>query len=461
MTHTVARPAGDTDPEADRLDAERSGKGRVGLRVAGSMLAGAVTALVLVLLVFDGAVEPVITGWALLGFAFGWAMLAFTLRHTDQPQPWAWIPAISLAALGLASLVFRPSDSVMRAIGWVWPVLVVALAIWILLQAGRTLHNWSRRVVLYPVLALTVLAGVGGGYEKVSEMRDTSSPVMQGRLVNVGDHKMRISCVGTGSPTVVLEPGLGESGAMMAGWIQPAVAKSTRVCVYDRSGRDWSEPAPHAQDAIANAADLHTLLDRANVDGPYVLVGHSSGAAYIKVYAAQYPDQVAGMVLLDAQPSEAMTRLPDYPTDYAGLRKGMALAPSLARTGAMRIFYKTAAAGLPPEARDEVRRVWSSPRQYRSLRDELIALPKALTESQALTSIGDKPLIVLTAVKDAMTGWLQLQKEMTGLSTNSVQRILPDATHASLTEDKPQAAAASQAVVDVVQAARSGDPVSP
>jgi pimeloyl-ACP methyl ester carboxylesterase len=425
------------------------------------MLAGTVTALVLVLLVFDGAIEPVITGWVLLGFAFGWALLASTLRRTEQPQAWAWVPAMSLAALGVASLVLRPSDSVMRAIGWVWPVLLVVLAVWSLLRARRTLHNWSRRVVLYPVLALTVLAGVGGGYEKVSELRDTSSAVMQGQLVDVGDHKMRISCIGTGSPTVVLEPGLGESGAMMAGWIQPAVAKSTRVCVYDRSGRDWSEPAPHAQDAIANAADLHALLDTAHIDGPYVLVGHSSGAAYIKIYAAEYPDQVAGMVLLDAQPSQAMTRLPDYPTDYAGLRKGMALAPSLARTGVMRLFYKSAVAGLPAAARDEVRRVWSSPDQYRSLRDELIALPRALTESQALTSIGDKPLIVVTAVKDAMTGWLPLQTEMTGLSSNSVQRILPDATHASLTEDEPQAAAAGQAVIDVVDAVRSGDPVRP
>jgi pimeloyl-ACP methyl ester carboxylesterase len=201
---------------------------------------------------------------------------------------------------------------------------------------------------------------------------------------------------------------------------------------------------------------LHTLLERADADGPYVLVGHSSGAAYVKVYAAQYPDQVAGMVLLDGQPSEAMTRLADYSTDYAGLRRGMALAPSLARTGAMRLLYKGAVAGLLPEARSEVRRVWSSPGQYRSLRDELVALPQALTESQALTSIGAKPLIVVTAVKDAMTGWLPLQEELTGLSTNSVQRLLPDATHASLTEDDEEARASIQAVLDVVAAVRSG-----
>jgi pimeloyl-ACP methyl ester carboxylesterase len=432
---------------------------RIGPRVAGSMIAGAVTALVLVVLAFGGAVEPVITGLALLGFACGWALLAVTTRRTRQPQPWAWAPATALAVVGLATVVIRPSDDVMRGAGWVWPVLLLASVVWVVRTSRRTLHHWSRSVVLYPVLALAALAAVGGGYEKVSEVRDASA--MSGRLIDVGGHAMRISCTGSGSPTVVLEPGLGESGAMMAGWIQPAVATSTRVCVYDRPGRGWSQSPAHPQDAVANAADLHALLARAEVDGPYVLVGHSSGGAYVKVFAAQYPDQVAGMVLLDAQPSEAMTRLPGYPTTYAGLRRGMALAPSLARTGALRLFYKTALAGLPRAARDEVRDGWSRPSQYRSLRDELVALPQALIESQALTSIGDKPLIVVTAEKDAMAGWLPLQEEMTGLSTNSVQRLLPGATHASLTEDDAESQASVQAVLDVVGAVRSGRALTP
>ena len=432
---------------------------RIGPRVAGSMVAGAATALVLVVLAFGGAVEPVITGLALLGFACGWALLAVTTRRTRQPQPWAWVPATALAVVGLATVVIQPSDDVMRGAGWVWPVLLLASVVWVARTSRRSLHHWSRSVVLYPVLALAALAAVGGGYEKVSEVRDASA--MSGRLIDVGGHAMRISCIGSGSPTVVLEPGLGESGAMMAGWIQPAVATSTRVCVYDRPGRGWSQSPAHPQDAVANAADLHALLARAEVDGPYVLVGHSSGGAYVKVFAAQYPDEVAGMVLLDAQPSEAMTRLPGYPTMYAGLRRGMALAPSLARTGVLRLFYKTALAGLPPEARDEVRVGWSRPSQYRSLRDELVALPQALIESQALTSIGDKPLIVVTAQKDAMAGWLPLQEEMTGLSTNSVQRLLPGATHASLTEDDAESQDSVQAVLDVVSAVRSGRALTP
>jgi pimeloyl-ACP methyl ester carboxylesterase len=203
------------------------------------------------------------------------------------------------------------------------------------------------------------------------------------------------------------------------------------------------------------------LLSRAGVEGPYVLVGHSSGGAYVKVYAAAYPDEVAGMVLLDAQPSEAMTRLPDYPTAYAALRRGMALAPSLARLGAMRLFYKTAVAGLPASARDEVRTGWSSADRYRSLREELVALPEALDESRALTSLGDEPLVVVTAVDGAQEGWLPLQEEMAGLSTNSVQWVLPGATHASLTEDGSAARISAEAVLAVVAAARTGGVLSP
>ena len=88
-------------------------------------------------------------------------------------------------------------------------------------------------------------------------------------------------------------------------------------------------------------------------------------------------------------------------------------------------------------------------------------LPRALEESRALTSIGDKLLVVVTAMKDAMNEWLPLQKEMAGLSTNSVQRLLPDATHASLTEDEPEAQSSSPAVLDVVAAVRSGGRVGP
>ena len=140
------------------------------------MFAGAATALVLVVLAFGGAVEPVITGLALLGFASGWALLAFTTRRTRQPQRWAWVPATALAVVGLASrrlpTVGRASCARPGGCGppCCWPQSSGSSS----RRVGRC-TNWSRSVVLYPVLALAVLAAVGGGYEKLSEVRDSSA----------------------------------------------------------------------------------------------------------------------------------------------------------------------------------------------------------------------------------------------------------------------------------------------
>jgi pimeloyl-ACP methyl ester carboxylesterase len=430
-------------------------QGHVGLVVLGSLLIGSLLALILAVIVFGGGTEPTITGVVLLSFAAGWGLLAWlSSRRTDQPQRWALVPAAFFGVLGLAHLVFRPNDGVLRAFGWVWPIALVLLVVWMIRASRGSLHNWSRQVILYPVFVVLLLAAVGGAVERISET--AAANAMPGQLVDVGGFTMHISCTGSGSPTVILEPGLGEPGAMMAGWIQPALATKTKVCIYDRPGKGFSEPAPTTQDAIANAANLHTLLARAHVGGPYVLVGHSSGGPYIKVYASKYPDQVAGMVLLDAQPSDAFAKLPGYPTEYNVLRKFTGLFPSVARLGGMRMSYTTAVAGLPPQARSEERADWSRPSHSRSLRDELLELQSALTQSQALKSLGNKPLIVVTAVKDAHAGWMPLQDEMLTLSTNSVHRVLQNATHTSLTEDKAESGISSQAILDVVDAVRSG-----
>lgn len=438
---------------------QRARRGHIGRIVVGSVLVGLLLALVLALFIFGGGTEPTITGVVLLSFAAGWGLLAWlSSRRTDQAQRWALVPAAFFGVLGLAHLVLRPSDGALRAFGWVWPVALVVLVVWMIGASRRSLHGWSRLVILYPLFAVLLLAVVGGAFERVSET--AAANAMAGQLVDVGGFKMHISCTGSGSPTVVLEPGLGEPGVMMAGWIQPAVARTTKVCIYDRPGKGFSEPAPTTQDAIANAADLHALLARAHVSGPYVLVGHSSGGPYIKVYASKYPDQVAGMVLLDAQPSDAFAKLPGFPTFYNVLRKGTGLLPSVARLGGMRLFYTTAVAGLPPQARSEERADWSRPSHYRSLRDEVLELQSALTQSQALTSLGNKPLIVVTAVKDAQAGWMPLQDEMLTLSTNSVHRVIQNATHTSLNEDKTESGISSQAILDVVNAVRSSAPLA-
>ena len=432
-------------------------RGHIGRIVAGSILGGLILALVLSIIVFGGATEPIISGSVLLAFALGWTMLAWlSSRRTDQSQRWAYVPAIFMGVLGLAHLVIRPSDGVLRAFGWVWPIAAAGLAIWMIIQSRRSLHSWSRRGIIYPVLAVLLLAAVGGAYETIRETLDQSAYAMPGQLIDVGGHKLHISCTGSGTPTVILEAGLGQPAAMMSGWIQPGVATETQVCVYDRAGMGWSELAETPRDGVAIATDLHTLLDRAEIDGPYVLAGHSSGGVYVQVFAAQYPDEVAGLVLLDSQPPDAIANLPGYAGEYEGIRRSTALFPSAARLGVGRLAYPSASAGLPPEAWAEARALLSTGRHNRGYRDDAVGLKAALSQAQALTSLGDKPLIVVTAAEDAHDGWLPLQEKMAGFSTNSVQRVIQDASHASLIEDESDSANAIDAILDVVEAVRSG-----
>src|SRR5256886_4167125 len=436
-------------------------KGRVGLIVSGSMFAGLVVALVLVVGPFGGAQEHVIMGAALLGWALGWALLAvLSMRWSDQPQRWAVLPAALMTVAGASLLVFRPDANVMNLLGWIWPLALIALAVWMTVQARRDLRSLARRLVLYPLFGGLVVAGVAGSYETIQEQVDRSTTAMPGHLVDVGGRRLYVHCTGSGSPAVVLVSGLAETSTYWGGWIAPAVAQNTTVCAYDRAGQGWSDPPASPQDGAAVATDLHTLLDHAQIPGPYVLVGHSTGGAYVRVFAARYPDQVAGMVLLDTQPNEAFTGLPDFPSQYSTLRRASALFPSLARVGLFRLVNQLASDPLPVPTRDEERAVISTANLNRIQRDEFAELPMSIKEAATLTTLGDRPLIVVTAAKGAQAGWLPLQDKMTGLSSNSAHRVLPDTDHPGLIHDEIGAAQASQAILDVVTSVRSGTPLT-
>ena len=118
------------------------------------------------------------------------------------------------------------------------------------------------------------------------------------RLVDVGGRRLNMYCSGQGSPVVILDSGL---GGTTEDWyrIQPAIAKRTRVCSYDRAGMGFSDGTKARRDPNAVVVDLHTLLKRANIAPPYVLVGHSIAGLYEPLYADRYPGEVAGMVLVD------------------------------------------------------------------------------------------------------------------------------------------------------------------
>jgi hypothetical protein len=209
------------------------------------------------------------------------------------------------------------------------------------------------------------------------------------------------------------------------------------------------------------AANLDALLAAAGVKPPYVLVAHSSGGVYDRIFAGRYPTDIAGLVMLDGQPAEVYTDLPGWRTFYSLYKQGEAVLPSLARVDVPRVAYAIVPSGLPPTERAEQQAMASSAAHYRALHDEIAQLRTAPTQAQQVTSFGDTPLMVVTAGKGAHNGWLRLQDKMTQLSSNSVHRVLADASQSSLIEGHHDSKDAVAAVVDAVHAVRSGRPLNP
>jgi pimeloyl-ACP methyl ester carboxylesterase len=154
----------------------------------------------------------------------------------------------------------------------------------------------SERIVLSRVALITVLLAASSAINVVAFARFRHAP--PGAIYEVNGHAMRIDCTGSGSPTIVLDAGLGGDGLVWGG-VQPVRAKTTRVCSYDRAGYGWSDAAPPPRDADHIAMDLHGLLAAAGIDGPVVLMGHSMAGIYIRDYATRYPANVAGLVFVD------------------------------------------------------------------------------------------------------------------------------------------------------------------
>jgi pimeloyl-ACP methyl ester carboxylesterase len=432
-------------------------RGRIGWIVAGSLATGLLAAVLLAVAPFIPAEEPAVTGTVLCGFALGWAMLAvLSVRFTDQPQRWAAVPALFMGLGGLLLVVF--GSAVHQVLNWLWPPAMLALAVWMAVCVHRQLQSRGGRWLLYPVIALLALASIGGGYQTLREAADAKAYPMPGQLIDVGGHRLHLRCTGSGTPTVVLEPGAGEMSSSL-GWITPAVARDTRVCVYDRAGRGWSEPADSAQDGAQIATDLHTLLQRGQVPGPYVLAGHSFGGLYVLSFAARYPDEVAGLVLVDSTAPASAANTGAASAGHGGSSDGTsrvsALVSAAARLGLGRLYAQVAFGSLPPRSRDEVRASAATPSTLGSTIDEYLQATASTEQAAALRDFADKPLIVLTAGSGHDAAWSAAQNRMARLSTNSVHRVIAGATHQDLIANQEDAAATTQAILDVVASVRS------
>ena len=421
-----------------------------------SLAAGVAAAAALTLLVFPGATEGVSTGATLLGFGLGWAALRVLSARTGRPQRWAAVPAAAMAITGVALIVSAPSDHTLEVLTWVWPPLALALAVWTFMRMRRNLTGVGR--LLVSVTLLVFAAGsLGAAARQVSTEPFADANPVPGTTLSVHGHDLHLDCRGTGSPTVVLFNGLGEFSASWAR-IVDGISEVTRVCAYDRPGQGWSDDLPEPQDAAAASADLHAVLEAAGETGPLVLVGHSIGGPYAMTYAHQYPEDVAGMVLVDGTSPHQFTAIPSYPKTYALLRRAYGLMPTLARLGLGALLTGS---GLPADQARPVDDMNASPRAARNGRDELSTLPEVFKAARRLTTLGDRPLAVLTSTESAQDtgGWAQAQNQLAGLSSNAVHHEV-DASHQGMVEDPAGATASAQAITAVVRAIRTRTPLA-
>lgn len=337
-------------------------------------------------------------------------------------------------------------------------------------SVGATAWRRTKRILL-GVLALAALLVAGGAmYERVSRYRASLNYPPPGKLVDIGGRKIHLDCRGQGSPTVVFEAGLDTSGSLSWAKVHNPVAGFTRACAYDRAGIMWSDAKTTPQHADAVADDLHAALAAAGEKGPFVLVAHSLGGPYSMAYTRKFGDQVAGLVFVDASHPDQVARLAEIakaaPEPDAKALQSLA---SLSWTGIVRLLS-------PGEEQPNVPAQVSKPdNAYFStslggMASEMAGTDQTFKEGGALRTLGDRPLVVLTAMAPPSDErlksehvsqpdearqravWKSLQEDEASWSTRSRHELLPDASH-YIQYDRPDAViAAVRSVLDTVRA---------
>jgi pimeloyl-ACP methyl ester carboxylesterase len=290
-------------------------------------------------------------------------------------------------------------------------------------RIGRRVLRGIGRTLAALVGLLVVLGLVGASYEAIAAAGDARRYPPPGQLVDVGGYRLHIQCVGAGSPTVVLDAGL--SGSSLD-WslVQPELGRTTRVCAYDRAGMGWSDPGPQPRTPRQIAGELHTLLTNAGIAGPYVLVGHSLAGKNVRLFALQYPEEVAGMVLVDARGEyvDANTS-PAEEQSFQRASATQALLYRVARSvGLVRLIGASLWGGpaMPREMRTEGMLLQTSQRGVDAQTAE--GLERAADDAllQAAPALADRPLIVLAAGQNVAHDpiWAEAQHRQAALSTN-------------------------------------------
>jgi pimeloyl-ACP methyl ester carboxylesterase len=290
----------------------------------------------------------------------------------------------------------------------------------------------------------------------VGTWRDARQFPQQGRSIalgpDFGNESLSMDCTGSGSPTVILDTGL---GVPAVGWnlVQPEVAKFARVCSYDRAGYGWSTPGPMPRTSGEIVKELHALLAASGEKGPYVLVAHSFGGYNVRVYTGKYPTEVAGLVLVDTSHEDQVSRMPPALQEMSknqskSMESQRKFFPLLIFFGMARWYLgREVDPKLPLDLQEELRYLQLQPKFLDAIMSELGSFEESANEVRAAGTLGDRPLVVLTAGKnpdpkllpanipmkeldDFHEIWVKdLQVREAHLSTRGKQIVVPDSTH--------------------------------
>lgn len=296
------------------------------------------------------------------------------------------------------------------------------------------------------------VTGIGCAYQAVAAALDRRRHPAPGKLMDIDSCRLHLQSAGSGTPAVVLETGLGGMSSAW-GWIQPEAAKFSRVVSYDRAGLGWSGADPAPKSAVQVARRLRSLLRQTEVPPPYVLVGHSMGGLFIRVFADLYPDEVAGMVLVDASHPDQRRRSPAIETHMRSGFRLLKAVPLLAQLGYVRItgLFDSWAEGLPPKQAAEAKAFLSSYRHLKATLDESLAWDAICEEVRPTRHLCDKPLAVVTAGRDVLPGQPELQRELSALSSNSIHVTVKGADHVTLITHREHALTVVEAIRHVVE----------